>query len=498
MSKKRRIVACVSVVLIAALMLGVTQGTGLWTDIMFAKNKGKENVSMNDLSKAFQIILDKSTRDFREGYPLDESFLCWLRETYGDAAVLDIAYHLYEGYADVDMWYQVTGNSMHVLWLEYCKDLGYATYHLQNVHWKECASDEVVKIDLTGDINLADDWHTMKVLNEQEKGIYDCISKEIMEELQSADVSVINNEFVFSDGGDEQTDKAYTFRAKTENISMLDVFGADLANLANNHVYDYRASGLMDTIATLSNHGVVTMGAGANLVEAKTIQYYVANGKKIAFVSATEIEKYSNYTKAATETEAGVLKTLDPTIYKQVIAEASENSDYVIASVHWGIEGNYQYSSSQYNLAKIFVDAGADAVIGGHPHRLQGIEYINNVPVIYSLGNFWFSTGTLYTTIAQLQIDQNGELALRMIPCLQKDVKTSMLSQEEADAFYKFMADISKDIVIDKDGFIYNTASGRNAHLKTEDNYQSGKHYASYDGSIDLDGRPIDIVGNLR
>ena len=63
-------------------------------------------------------------------------------------------------------------------------------------HWKECASDEVVKIDLTGDINLADDWHTMKVLNEQENGIYDCISKEIMEELQSADISVINNQMI--------------------------------------------------------------------------------------------------------------------------------------------------------------------------------------------------------------------------------------------------------------------------------------------------------------
>ena len=90
-----------------------------------------------------------------------------------------------------------------------------------------------------------------------------------MEELQSADISVINNEFVFSDGGDEQTNKAYTFRAKTANVSMLDVFGADLANLANNHVYDYRASGLMDTIATLNNYGIVTMGAGANLAEAE-------------------------------------------------------------------------------------------------------------------------------------------------------------------------------------------------------------------------------------
>ena len=60
------------------------------------------------------------------------------------------------------------------------------------------------------------------------------------------------------------------------------------------------------------------------------------------------------------------------------------------------------------------------------------------------------------------------------------------------------MADISKDIVIDKNGFVYNTSAGRNAHLKTEENYQSGMHYGTYDGSKDLEGRPIDIVGNLR
>ena len=62
----------------------------------------------------------------------------------------------------------------------------------------------------------------------------------------------------------------------------------------------------------------------------------------------------------------------------------------------------------------------------------------------------------------------------------------------------EFMADISKDIVIDKNGFVYNTSAGRNANLKTDENYQSGKHYASYDGRRDLEGRPIDIVGNLR
>lgn len=498
MNKRRIGIACLSILLLVAIGVGISHYSNYDEKPLENPIQPQTKIVINDLSKAFTVILEKSTREFHKGYPIDQSFLHWVSQTFGENAVMDIAYYLYEGYIDTNLWYEMTGNSMHVLWLKYCKELGYATYHLENVHWMECANEDVVTIDLTGDINLADDWHTMQAASTRANGIYDCISEEVVKELQSADVSVINNEFVFSDGGDRQTNKSYTFRAKTANISLLDAFGADLANLANNHTYDFRESGLLDTIATLEGYGITTMGAGANLAEAKTIQYYIANGRKIAFVSATEIEKYYKYTKEATETEAGVLKTLDPTIYKQVISEAAENSDYVIASVHWGTEGTYKYNTSQYNLAKGFVEAGADAVIGGHPHRLQGVEYIDDVPVCFSLGNFWFSTGTLYTTIAQIQIDEEGELAIRMIPCIQKDLTTSMLSEEDAKDFYKFMADISTDVVIDKEGFIYNTANGANEHLLNGENYQSGKNYGSYNGYRDLEGRSIDIVGNLQ
>lgn len=465
------------------------------------ESKKEENVykaEINDLSKAFDMILDNGTREFFKGYPVDRAFLHWVSVNFGENVILDIAYGLYEGHVNEESWYEMTGNSMHVLWLEYCQDMQYATYYLENVHWIDCASEEMITLDFTGDINLADEWHTMQALVEKENGIYDCISPEIVEELQSADLSVINNEFVFTDGGERQWNKPYTFGAKTENVALLEAFGTDLANLANNHTYDYRESGLMDTIATLENQGIETMGAGANLEEAKTIQYYVANGRKIAIVSATEIERYSNYTKEATETEAGVLKTLDPTIFNEVIALADANSDYVIACVHWGIEGTYTYNGLQHSLASGFVAAGADAVLGGHPHRLQGIEFIQGAPIVYSMGNFWFSTGTLYTEIVQLQIDQEGELALRIIPCLQQDVTTRMLSSEELDAFYKFMADISYGVVIDQDGYAYNTQNGENAELLNGTNYQSAMNYGSYNGKIDLDGRPIDIVGNLR
>ncbi len=510
MNKKRILGTCVAILLVVSMGIGIMHHQGYEVADLLGEeasekleellhpvsDETKEYVS--DLSKAYDIILEKGTRDFFEGYTVDYSFLNWVNSNFGDAVVMDIAYRLYEGYVDAQLWYKETGNSMHVLWIMYCDQLQYATYNLENVHWME-SEDETITIDLTGDINLADDWYTMQTLNTKTNGIYDCISEDVVNELQSADISVINNEFVFSDGGDRQVGKAYTFRSQTANVWMLDAFGTDLANLANNHTYDYQDSGLMDTIFTLESYGIETMGAGNNIEEAKAIQYYIVNGRKIAFVSATEIEKFYRYTKEATATEAGVLKTLDPTIYNEVIAEAKAHSDYVIASVHWGTEGTYQYSNSQHGLAEEFVNAGADVVIGGHPHRLQGVEFINNVPVVYSLGNFWFSTGTLYTTIAQVEIDEDGELALRLIPCIQKDLTTSILAtKEEQDAFYKFMADISYGVVIDQNGYFYNTQNGQNSHLIDGVNYLSAMNYGFYSGSIDLEGRPIDVVGNLK
>lgn len=459
--------------------------------------KESTKIEIPDLSKAFEILLNKGSSEFFQNYPIDLSFLHWVNNCYGNEIVMDIAYRLYEGYHDPVLWYLETGNSMHVLWLEYCRDLSFSTYYLENVKFLENQQD-VITIDFTGDINLADDWCTMEMADTKDNGIYDCISKEIVSELQKADLSVINHEYVLSDGGTPLRGKAYTFRGKKENVHLLHAFGADLANLANNHVYDYGEEGLVDTIAYLENLGITTMGAGKNLEEASAIHYYVANGKKIAIVSATEIEKFSNYTKEATETSAGVLKTVDPTIYCDVIRRAAKYSDYVIANVHWGVEGTYYYSKSQENLAKRFVEAGADVIIGGHPHRLQGIEYIDGKPCLYSLGNFWFSTGSLYTTIAQLQIGTDGSLALRLLPCIQQDVTTRMLQKEEEEAFYKFIADISKGIMIDSKGMIYNAKNDCDESFKAEPYYRSEMHYSSYSGRADLQGRPIDIVGNLK
>ena len=200
------------------------------------------------------------------------------------------------------------------------------------------------------------------------------------------------------------------------------------------------------------------------------------NGRKVAFVSATQIERSKQYTKAATETEPGVLKALHPEKFLKIVEEAAQNSDYVIAEVHWGTEGMLYPDQSQ---------------------RIQGAAFVGDVPIAYSLGNFWFSTGTLYTTLSKVTITEDGTVKLSFVPCIQQNLTTRILTEsEERSDFYEYLASISADIGIDADGVVYH---------KNADDYPAGEILYDSDtsrtdiiGMADNEGDAIDIVGNLR
>jgi poly-gamma-glutamate synthesis protein (capsule biosynthesis protein) len=286
------------------------------------------------------------------------------------------------------------------------------------------------------------------------------------------------------------------FRADPVRVSYYEQMGVDIVSLANNHTWDYGEKALFDTMDTLRDAGISYVGAGENLKEAETIRYFVANGRKIAVVSATQIERYYSYTREASEDSAGVLKTLDPEIFLEVIREAKAHSDYVIAVVHWGTEGYLYPDADERTLAEQYIAAGADAILGGHAHRLQGMTFIDDKPVVYSMGNFWFSTGDLYATVVKLKINKFGELSVTFIPCEQKDLTVSLLTgEDETDGFYKYIADLSSNIGIDANGTAYNR---ENTWEKVQFKYLSGMDYASHNREMDLEGNGIDIVGNLK
>lgn len=455
-----------------------------------------EKMTILDMEDAYEEILGFCTKEFIGNHLVDESFLNWIYAKYGDTAIRSIEKEVKKDNPDVNLWYELTGESIHVLWLDYCASTGFQQYELSNVYWKECASEDKIVLDFTGDINFAEDWYTTEHMDAQANGIYDCISADLIEKMKAADVLLVNNEFVYSNRGTPLAGKDYTFRASPEREKLLATFGTDIVSLANNHVYDYGEEALLDTLDTLEADDMPYVGAGRNIEEASQPVYFVANGRKIAIVAATQIERSTNFTKEATEDSAGVLKTLDATKFVKEIVAAKKNSDYVIVYVHWGTEGNANYDAGQTGLAMQYVAAGADAIIGSHTHCLQGISFVEDVPVFYSLGNFWFSTGTMNTGMAEIEIDKEGALRMRYVPCLQKGIATSLVTDENSrQEMMSYLNSISTDVVIDENGYVYNSADGQNQEMEQEIEILRKQYEKEYEDSQSQD---LNSIGNLR
>lgn len=419
------------------------------------KASGAEKEINLEVNDACDTILYGCTREFIGAYLVDDAFLAWVAAEFGADTIFALAEAVESGTQDQELWYQLTGNSIHVLWNMYCRTTGYQHYYLERVYWKDCADPEKIVLDFIGDINFDENWSTMKYLDKQVDGLYNCISPELLEELNQADIMMVNNEFTYSRRGEPVPGKDYTFRADPDRVYLLEIMGTDIVSLANNHAYDYGKDALLDTMATLEEAGIPYVGAGEDLREAMKPSYFIVNGRKIAIVAATQIERSLNYTKEATETEPGVLKTLQPDKFVKVIEEARAFADYVIAYVHWGTEQNSHFEQDQTRLADAFIEAGVDAIIGGHTHCLQGCEYRNGVPIIYSLGNFWFNSNKLDTGISQLVIHRNGDMDFRFLPCVQKKNQTYLAEEEgEKQRILEKMESLSVGVTFDEDGYI--------------------------------------------
>ncbi len=330
----------------------------------------------------------------------------------------------------------------------------------------EVLEEEVVNLNpydfvlaFAGDINFDENWPTMKYYNSVENGIYDCISPELIELMNKADIMCINNEFTYSDRGAPLKGKSYTFRAHPSRVNILKELGVDVVNLANNHVYDYGEEAFLDTLTTLKDAGIPYFGAGENLEEAMTPEYFQIQGKTIALVSASRAERYKKMTLQATDDRPGILHCHDTKLFKETIRNAKRNADFVFAYVHWGIEYSFELEEVQLTTGKEYIDAGADAVIGAHPHCLQGIEYYNGKPIVYSLGNYWFNAKTLDTMLLNIHLygdDEEETMDLEVIPAIQADTKTTIEKDKEGkERIFKFLEDISINIKIDEDGIIH-------------------------------------------
>ncbi|GLT20941.1 hypothetical protein GCM10007933_03930 [Zoogloea oryzae] len=204
--------------------------------------------------------------------------------------------------------------------------------------------------------------------------------------LAGADYRIANLECPVATTGAPLDNKIYSFRAHPRVLSVLQG-RFDAVSLANNHSGDYGPGAFTETMALLDGAGIRRFGGGRNLVEAHAPLWIERKGLRIAVLGYNE---FKPRVFEAGADHPGIAWSEDSHVIADIRAARKAGADLVIPFMHWGWEREPEPSARQRALARRMIDAGAAAVVGGHPHVTQGAELYRGKPIIYSLGNFVF------------------------------------------------------------------------------------------------------------
>ena len=291
-----------------------------------------------------------------------------------------------------------------------------------------------------------------------EAGIDGIIDEEYKKVLSDCDLSVANLECSITDDKENKEEKTFTFALPTKYISAIKEIGVDLFTLANNHILDYGVDAMFNTMKLLDENGILHIGVGENISEARSVYIKEIEGKRYAFIAASAVLPKDAW--RAEKDRAGVYSGYDLAQLSEEIKIVKNYVDKVIVYMHWGKELDEVSNESQKKYAKIIVNAGADLIIGAHSHTVQEIEYIDGVPVVYGLGNFIYG-GTMKDTILltatfDYSDDENGELQLKIYPGISNYTKVRRYWESDIiDVKLKDMQDKCTTCYIDYEGNVY-------------------------------------------
>jgi len=201
----------------------------------------------------------------------------------------------------------------------------------------------------------------------------------------SADIRITNLECVVATRGGATADKMYTFRAHPQVIPVLKRH-FDAVTLANNHSGDFGPDAFAEMLTLLKQGGLPQVGGGFNLKQAHEPLIFERKGLRIAVLSYNEFHPRSF---EAGPNLPGVAWSEDQQVVADILAARQiHKADVVIPLMHWGWENELKANPRQWQLAKLMIDAGADAVVGGHPHVTQDVGVYKGKPIVFSVGNF--------------------------------------------------------------------------------------------------------------
>jgi len=228
-----------------------------------------------------------------------------------------------------------------------------------------------------------------------------------------ADIRITNLECVVATKG-SAGDKMFTFRAHPRVIPVVQRH-FDAVALANNHSGDFGPEAFAEMLGLLHEAGLVQVGGGMNLRQAHTPLIFERKGLRIALLSYDEFQPRSF---EANFNMPGVAWSEDERVVADIrAARRVHRADLVIPIMHWGWENEPAANARQRQLARRMVDAGADAVIGGHPHVTQDIEHHRGKPIVYSVGNFIMketdNANQRLGWVLRLELDSRGVAAFQ-------------------------------------------------------------------------------------
>lgn len=272
---------------------------------------------------------------------------------------------------------------------------------------------------------------------------------EVKTSLSQADITFGNLECAVSDKGTPLPGKGIWLRAKPEVMNELKGSGFDVLSVANNHSLDYDTEAFLDTLYWIEQSGIGTIGGGNDITSACSPFISTVKGVRVGFLAYTEmadmIWSYDYPRKLkATATEAGVAPFDFDSIVKDIQALNSQ-VDILVLSLHWGTEYSLSPSALQREQAREFIDAGADLIIGHHPHVVQGIEVYKDGVIAYSLGNFVFdqnqSDRTREGLVMEVTAKVSGISNVTLYPVI---IRESQPSFEQTDWAKKLAKDVQQ------------------------------------------------------
>ncbi len=315
------------------------------------------------------------------------------------------------------------------------------------------AENGTVTLAFVGDILPA-----ARVLDYMNQFGYDYPFEGSKDQLLAADIAAGNLETAITSRGTPEDNKEYVYRGPKEALQPIKDAGFDFLSLANNHSMDYGWEGLSDTMDALDDIDIEHAGSGNDDKEAFTPAYIERNGVTVGFVSLTRVIPFSKNVWKADKLNPGLAETYTTERAVAAIKEAKSHADIVVVMVHWGEERSDTPNKFQKSLAYAYVDAGADLVIGSHPHVLQGFESYKGKWIAYSLGNFVFPgmspPTTAETGILTATCKAGGDCSLKFSPMIAKLARPAPMDEPTGKALLARLSRISFASSVKEDGTI--------------------------------------------